>query len=69
MAVLGALLEQGRQQRAADPGAGPGLLDLLGEHRAKGVLVRGDDERDGVGQGAVEVEEHDPVAEALVGCG
>jgi len=32
---------------------------LLAEHRAKGVLVAGDDEVDGVDQGAVEVEDDD----------
>ena len=49
--------------------SGPvGLLDLLGEHRAERVLVGVDDEGDGVGERAVEVEEHDPVAEGLLGC-
>ena len=55
--MVGTLLEKRREQRPPDPGACPRLLDLLLQNGAEGVLVGRHDEGDGVGQGAVEVEE------------
>ena len=55
--VLGGSLQESREQRASDPGAGLLLGHLLSQHSAEGVLIGGDDERDGVGKGPVEIEE------------
>ena len=57
MTVLGGLLQQGRQEWASDPGLGPFLRHLLVEHTAERMLIGGDDEGDGVHEGAVEVEQ------------
>ena len=45
------------EQRAADPGPDLRLVAFLAEHGAEGMVVGGDDEADGVGQRAVEVEQ------------
>src|SRR5699024_8841733 len=55
--MIGVSLTEDVRQGAADPGAGLGLRDLLTQHGAHRVLEGGHDQRDGVGQGAVEVEE------------
>ena len=56
----------GDQPRPADRGAHELLVRLAAEHRHRRVAHRGDDDRPGVDQRAVEVEEDDAVAHASI---